>query len=171
MSKTLTVTDVYGKIVTAKVHTNPSGSTVLVPEDNDIHADVFISPEARLGHFNTLHHSCKLHGNCRIYDNTDIGPFVSLSSATLEDDVELGPGSSFDDGAIIRKNTAIEGSAYMGKSLTVGENCHIGAEARFMGSNITIGDNCQIGEGVFISSGYKAPDGTIIGDWLNIPKD
>lgn len=97
-----------------------------------------------------------------------------LGGVRVEDDVEIGAGTTIDRGAI--DDTVIGRGVKIDDQVHVGHNCVIGAHTVVAGctgiaGSCTIGSNCMIGGGVGIGDHVTIADGVIITAASQVPKD
>ena len=80
--------------------------------------------------------------------------YPQIGVVILEDNVEIGCGSTIDRGShsntIIGKNTYLDNQIHVAHNVKIGENCIIAGQVGFAGSstlgnNIMIQDDCKIG--------------------------
>jgi len=96
----------------------------------------------------------------------ELPPLVS-STATVHDDVMLGPGTVVLDGAIVNPGARIGAGCIVNTHATVehdcriGDYCHIAPGAVLCGT-VTLGDQVLVGAGACVVPGIRIPDRTLV---------
>lgn len=101
-------------------------------------------------------------------------PIPQLGGVRIDDDVEVGAGTTIDRGAI--DDTVIGPGVKLDDQVHIGHNCVIGAHTVVAGctgiaGSCTIGAHCMIGGGVGIGDHVTVVDGVIITAASQVPKD
>jgi UDP-3-O-[3-hydroxymyristoyl] glucosamine N-acyltransferase len=116
-----------------------------------IGTDVLIKPGAQLG----------LEGFGFVRDeNNRFVAFPQLGSLEIENDVEIGPNTCIDKGAL--SVTKIRCGTKIGAFVKIAHNCEIG-ESCFIGAQVFIGGSSRIGNYNWIAPGVKIRDQINIG--------
>ncbi len=157
------------------------GANVTLGDDNFIHPGVVIGDNCQLGDRVILQPNVVIGGDGFSYvtpeagsiesakqsggtdmakKNTEILKIESIGNVILEDDVEIGSGSTIDRAnlgpTLIGKGTKIDNLVQVGHNNTIGENCLIAALAGISGS-------CEIGDRVVMGGQCGIKDHTKIG--------
>ena len=100
--------------------------------------------------------------------------FPQIGIVLINDNVEIGCGSTIDRGSIsntvIGKNTYLDNQIHIAHNVKIGNNCIIAGQVGFAGSSI-LGDNVMIGGQAGISGHLKIGNNIKIGGGSGVIKD
>lgn len=158
------------------------GSCATVDEGTKIGSDTLIKSNVSIAHDVEIGANCIIHQNavigCDGFGNArdDDGSWTKipqLGRVIIEDDVEIGSGTTVDRGAIddtiIKKGARIDNLVQIAHNVVIGRNTALAGVTAVAGST-TIGDNCLIGGQSAITGHISICDNTIIGGASNIGK-
>jgi UDP-3-O-[3-hydroxymyristoyl] glucosamine N-acyltransferase len=162
-------------------------SGVRIGKGTRIYPQVFLGENVVVGSGCTIFPGVRiLHGsiignNCTIHPNAVLGAdgfgfardangtymkIAQIGNVLLEDDVEIGAGTSIDratmGSTIIRHGVKIDNLVQVGHNVEIGENTVIAGQAGIAGST-KIGKNCMIGGQVGFAGHISIADGVKIG--------
>jgi len=152
-----------------------------------IYPHVLIGSNARIGNHVRIYpgvrilHHCEIGDNCILHPNAVIGSdgfgftiqadgeayekIPHLGNVILEDNVEVGAGTTIDratiGATIIRSGVKLDNLIQIGHNVEIGENTAIAAQSGVAGST-KIGRNCMIGGQVGFAGHLSIADGTRI---------
>lgn len=139
-------------------------SNVSIAHDIEIGADCIIHQNSVIG--------CDGFGNARDEDGS-WKKIPQLGRVIIEDNVEIGSGTTVDRGAIddtiIKKGARIDNLVQIAHNVTIGRNTALAGVTAVAGSS-SIGDNCLIGGQSAITGHISICDDTIVGGASNIGK-
>jgi UDP-3-O-[3-hydroxymyristoyl] glucosamine N-acyltransferase len=146
------------------------GSNTIIKANVSIAHDVSIGDECII-HQNAVI-GCDGFGNAR-GDDGSWTKIPQLGRVVIEDDVEIGSGTTVDRGAIddtiIKKGARIDNLVQIAHNVVIGSNTALAGVTAVAGS-ATIGDNCLIGGQSAITGHIEICDNTVIGGASNIGK-
>jgi UDP-3-O-[3-hydroxymyristoyl] glucosamine N-acyltransferase len=150
------------------------GAQAYIGNGVSIGANTIIYPGAR------ILYNCAVGGNCIIHANAVIGSdgfgfapqpdgtylkIAQLGKVIIEDDVEVGAGTTIDRGSIgdtiIKKGVKLDNLIQVAHNVEIGENTVIAAQVGIAGST-KIGRNCRIAGQVGFIGHIHVADGTQI---------
>lgn len=135
---------------------------VTIGENVSIGSNCLLYPGVFINHNTIIGDNVIIHPNAVIGSDgfglyRDENSWVKMphaGSVVIEDNVEIGSGTTIDRGMIdntyLRKNSKIDNLVHIAHNVTIGENTAIAACTGIAGSTI-IGNNCTIGGGVGIN--------------------
>lgn len=161
---------------------------VVVGPSSVVGARVRIGPDTRIGANVSVGDGVIIGARVRIEANAAIGgrgfglvhngegwePVPQLGGVRIDDDVEIGAGTTIDRGAI--DDTVVGPGVKLDDQVHIGHNCVIGAYTVVAGctgiaGSCTIGAHCMIGGGVGIGDHVTIADGVVITAASQVPKD
>jgi len=158
------------------------GACASVDDNSIIGANTHIKSNATIAHDVLIGENCIIHqgavigcdgfGNARDEDGSWT-KIPQLGRVVIQDDVEIGSGTTVDRGAIddtiIKKGARIDNLVQIAHNVIVGENTALAGVTAVAGSS-KIGDNCLIGGQSAITGHISICDNTIVGGASNIGK-
>ncbi|MFC4893161.1 UDP-3-O-(3-hydroxymyristoyl)glucosamine N-acyltransferase [Pseudofrancisella aestuarii] len=170
------------------------GEDVVLADDVVIGACCTIDNNTKIGRATVIKsnvsiaHDVEIGAECIIHQNTAIGcdgfgnarnedgswtKIPQLGRVIVEDDVEIGAGTTVDRGAIddtiIKKGARIDNLVQIAHNVIIGENTALAGLTAVAGST-KIGNNCLIGGQSAITGHISICDNTVIGGASNIGK-
>ena len=140
-----------------KNHLNVTiGENVSIGNNCLLYPGVFINHDTIIGDNVIIHPNAVIgsDGFGLYHDENTWVKMPHVGSVIIEDNVEIGSGTTIDRGMIdntyIRENCKIDNLVHIAHNVTIGENTAIAACTGIAGSTI-IGNNCTIGGGVGIN--------------------
>lgn len=166
----------------------------MISETAVIGTDTVIQPNVFIGHHVTIGSNCLIHPNVTIYDNTVIGDGViihagavlgadafyfkkrteretmydkmeSCGRVVIEDDVEIGAGTTIDRGVsgdtVIGQGSKLDNLVHIGHGVVVGKNCLFAAQVGIGGKAI-IEDNVTLWGQVGVSKDLVIGTGAVV---------
>ena len=157
LSKLLYEIDKRSKYELLKNHLNVTiGENVSIGNNCLLYPGVFINHNTIIGDNVIIHPNAVIgsDGFGLYRDENTWEKMPHVGSVIIEDNVEIGSGTTIDRGMIdnthIRKNCKIDNLVHIAHNVTIGENTAIAACTGIAGSTI-IGNDCTIGGGVGIN--------------------
>ncbi len=147
------------------------GANCLIGHNSIIEKNVLIGNNCRIGS-NVIIRNSLIKNNVHILDGSIIGKkgfgffpdnkinfrYPQIGAVIIEDNVEIGCGSTIDRGSlsntIIGKNTFLDNQIHIAHNVKIGENCIIAGQVGFAGSSV-LGNNVMIGGQAGISGHLK----------------
>ena len=132
------------------------GENVKIGRNCLLYPGVFINHDTIIGDNVIIHPNAVIgsDGFGLYRDENSWAKIPHVGSVVIEDNVEIGSGTTIDRGMIdntyLRKNCKIDNLVHIAHNVTIGENTAIAACTGIAGSTI-IGNNCTIGGGVGIN--------------------
>jgi len=163
------------------------GSNCLIGHNSIIEKNVSIGDNCTIGS-NVIIRNSLIKNNVHILDGCVIGKkgfgffpdknlnfrYPQIGVVIIEDNVEIGCGSTIDRGSIsntiIGKNTYLDNQIHVAHNVKIGENCIIAGQVGFAGSS-TLGNNVMIGGQTGISGHLKIGNNVQIGGGSGVIKD
>jgi UDP-3-O-[3-hydroxymyristoyl] glucosamine N-acyltransferase len=149
------------------------GDNVSIGTDCVIHPNVFIEDGVSIGDRVILHAGVVIGADGFGYVRGDMGyhKFPQIGTVAVEDDVEVGPNTTIDRGALgrtrIGKGTKLDNLVHIGHNCDIGERVVIAAQTGISGS-VTIEDDCVIGGQVGFGDHIHVQSGAVIGSKAGI---
>ena len=149
------------------------GDNVTIGNDCVIHPNVFIEDGVAIGDRVILHAGVVIGADGFGYVRGDISyhKFPQIGTVVVEDDVEIGPNTTIDRGALgrtrIGKGTKLDNLVHVGQNCDIGERVVIAAQTGISGS-VTIEDDCVIGGQVGFGDHIHVQSGAVIGSKAGI---
>ena len=167
------------------------GSEINISASAKIGEGTFIYPNAFIGEKVCVGKNCIIHPNVTIYAYTHIGDNViihanatvgsdafyykkqkthydkmhSAGKVVIEDDVEIGSGTTIDAGVssdtIIGKGTKLDSQVHIGHDVKIGEHCIIAAQVGIAG-NTKIGNRVTLYGKVAVNKNISIGDDTVV---------
>ena len=177
---------IYGKNVLVGKNVK-IGKNCLIGHNSIIENNVIIGNNCSIGS-NVVIRKSIVHNNVNILDGCVIGKkgfgffpnnnknirYPHIGIVIIEDDVEIGCGSTIDRGSmsntIIGKNTFLDNQIHIAHNNKIGSNCIIAGQVGLAGSS-TIGDNVMIGGQAGISGHLNIGSNTQIGGGSGVIKN
>ena len=163
------------------------GANCLIGHNSIIEKNVNIGDNCSIGS-NVIIRNSLIKNNVHILDGCVIGKkgfgffpdknlnfrYPQIGVVIIEDNVEIGCGSTIDRGSIsntiIGKNTYLDNQIHVAHNVKIGENCIIAGQVGFAGSS-TLGNNVMIGGQAGISGHLKIGNNVQIGGGSGVIKD
>ena len=163
------------------------GANCLIGHNSIIEKNVSIGENCSIGS-NVIVRNSLIKNNVHILDGCVIGKkgfgffpdknsnfrYPQIGVVILEDNVEIGCGSTIDRGShsntIIGKNTYLDNQIHVAHNVKIGENCIIAGQVGFAGSS-TLGNNIMIGGQAGISGHLKIGNNVQIGGGSGVIKN
>ena len=163
------------------------GSNCLIGHNSIIEKNVSIGDNCSIGS-NVIIRNSLIKNNVHILDGGIIGKkgfgffpdknsnfrYPQIGIVIIEDNVEIGCGSTIDRGSIsntiIGKNTYLDNQIHIAHNVKIGENCIIAGQVGFAGSS-TLGNNVMIGGQAGISGHLKIGSNVQIGGGSGVIKN
>ena len=163
------------------------GLNCLIGHNSIIEKNVSIGDNCTIGS-NVIIRNSLIKNNVHILDGCVIGKkgfgffpdknlnfrYPQIGVVIIEDNVEIGCGSTIDRGSIsntiIGKNTYLDNQIHVAHNVKIGENCIIAGQVGFAGSS-TLGNNVMIGGQAGISGHLKIGNNVQIGGGSGVIKD
>tara|TARA_B100000035_G_scaffold315242_1_gene334661 strand:- start:2532 stop:3428 length:897 start_codon:yes stop_codon:yes gene_type:complete len=143
------------------------GKNVSIGNNCTIFPGVFINHNSKIGDNVVIHPNAVIgsDGFGLYQDNKLWHKIPHIGSVIIENDVEIGSGSTIDrgmiDNTLLKSNCKIDNLVHIAHNVTIGKNTAIAACTGIAGST-SIGDNCTIGGGVGINGHISISDGVHI---------
>lgn len=169
------------------------GAQAIIADEADIREHCVISPRARIGEGSLLHAGviiredviigkrCIIQNKAVIgsdgfgYAKDDMGRWYKIpqvGKVILEDDVEIGAGTTIDRAALdetrVRSNTKIDNLVQVGHGSTIGTNCLLAAQVGLAGTT-NVGNNVILAGQVGAAGHLTIGDGVIAIAQTGIP--
>ena len=157
LSKLLDRINKGNKYKLLKNHQNVTiGENVTIGNNCLLYPGVFINHDTIIGDNVIIHPNAVIGSDgFGLYRDENLwAKLPHVGSVVIEDNVEIGSGTTIDRGMIdnthLRKNCKLDNLVHIAHNVTIGENTAIAACTGIAGSTI-IGNNCTIGGGVGIN--------------------
>jgi UDP-3-O-[3-hydroxymyristoyl] glucosamine N-acyltransferase len=158
------------------------GACATIDSGAQIGSNTIIKANVSIAHDVSIGDECIIHQNAVIGcdgfgiargDDGSWTKIPQLGRVVIEDDVEIGSGTTVDRGAIddtiIKKGARIDNLVQIAHNVVIGSNTALAGVTAVAGS-ATIGDNCLIGGQSAITGHIEICDNTVIGGASNIGK-
>tara|TARA_B100000963_G_scaffold342865_1_gene344138 strand:+ start:733 stop:1713 length:981 start_codon:yes stop_codon:yes gene_type:complete len=163
------------------------GKNCLIGHNSIIEKNVIVGNNCSIGS-NVIIRNSILKNNVSILDGCVIGKkgfgffpdnkknyrYPQIGIVLIEDNCEIGCGSTIDRGSIsntiIGKNTFLDNQIHIAHNVKIGNNCIIAGQVGFAGSSI-LGDNVMVGGQAGISGHLKIGNNIKIGGGSGVIKD
>lgn len=150
------------------------GNRVTVGSETILHPNVFIEDGCTIGSRVVLHAGVVIGADGFGYVRDEAGvyhKFPQIGTVFIEDDVEIGPNTCVDRGALgetrIGAGTKIDNLVQVGHNVKIGRRCVIAAQTGISGSTI-IEDDCVIGGQVGFGDHARVLSGAVIGSQAGV---
>jgi len=143
------------------------GANVVIGKDCLIHANAVINYNSVIGDRCILHSNVVVGSEAFYYKRREAGydKLLSGGRAVLEDDVELGAGTTIDRGVTadttVKRGTKIDNLCHIGHDTVVGEDCLLAAHTGIAGCTM-VGNSVTMWGRVGVSSGLTIGDKAVI---------
>ncbi|MDW7711972.1 MAG: UDP-3-O-(3-hydroxymyristoyl)glucosamine N-acyltransferase [Deferrisomatales bacterium] len=170
------------------------GPGARVGDDTVLHPGVYVGAGAQLGQGCLLHPNAVVREGCVLGDRVILQPGAVVGSdgfgyardgarqvkipqvgiVVLEDDVEVGAGSTIDRAALgetrVGRGTKIDNLVQIGHNVRVGQDCLLVAQVGISGST-RLGDRVVLAGQVGVVGHVRIGDGAIVGAQSGVPAD
>ncbi|MEW6490227.1 MAG: UDP-3-O-(3-hydroxymyristoyl)glucosamine N-acyltransferase [Thermodesulfobacteriota bacterium] len=170
------------------------GAGARVGEETVLHPGVYVGPGARIGRGCLLHPNAVVQEECVLGDRVILQPGAVVGSdgfgfardgarqvkipqvgiVVLEDDVEVGAGTTIDRAALgetrVGRGTKIDNLVQLGHNVRVGEDCLLVAQVGVSGST-RVGNRVVLAGQVGVVGHVAIGDGAIVGAQSGVPAD
>lgn len=150
------------------------GDRVKIGSETILHPNVFIEDGCSIGSRVVLHAGARIGADGFGYVRDEEGnyhKFPQIGTVFIEDDVEIGPNTCVDRGALgetrIGAGTKIDNLVQVGHNVQIGRRCVIAAQTGISGSTI-IEDDCVIGGQVGFGDHARVMSGAVIGSQAGV---
>jgi len=163
------------------------GKNCLIGHNSIIESNVIIGNNCSIGS-NVIIRNTIIKDNVNVLDGCIIGKkgfgffpdneknfrYPHIGTVTIEDNCEIGCGSTIDRGSlsntVIGKNTYLDNQVHIAHNNKIGSNCIIAGQVGFAGSS-TLGNNVMVGGQAGISGHLKIGNNIKIGGGSGVIKD
>jgi len=171
-----------------QVHANAVvGAGVVVGEESVLHPGVVVYRGTRIGRRVIVHSGAVIGSDGFGYRRTDDGTYRKIPQVgivEIEDDVEIGAGTTIDRAAlgrtVIGRGTKIDNLVQIAHNTSIGEDCCIVAQAGVAGSSrigdstvicaqAGVSDHVSVGPGARIGAQAGVLGDVDSGDWMGSP--
>ena len=152
------------------------GKGTTIGENCVVHPNVVIYGPASIGNNVVIHANCTIGADAFYYQRKEEGhnKFVSCGRVVIEDDVEIGAGSTIDRGVTgdtrIGKGTKLDNLVMIGHDCTVGRHCIFAAQVGLAGT-VTVEDNVVLWGQVGAATGITVGKGAVVLAQSGLSKD
>lgn len=170
------------------------GAGARVGEETVLYPGVYVGPGARLGRGCLLHPNAVVREGCVLGDRVILQPGAVVGSdgfgyardgtrqvkipqvgiVVLEDDVEVGAGTTIDRAALgetrVGRGTKIDNLVQLGHNVRVGEDCLLVAQVGVSGST-RVGNRVVLAGQVGVVGHVAIGDGAVVGAQSGVPAD
>ena len=149
------------------------GDNVSIGTDCVLDPNVFVEDGCAIGDRVVLHSGVVIGGDGFGYvrDLDRYVKFPQIGTVVIEDDVEIGPNTCVDRGALgetrISQGTKIDNLVQVGHNVQIGRRCVIAAQTGISGSTV-IEDDCVIGGQVGFGDHARVQSGAVIGSQAGV---
>lgn len=150
------------------------GDGVKIGAESILHPNVFVEDGCSIGNRVVLHAGVVIGADGFGYVRDDAGnyhKFPQIGTVVIEDDVEIGPNTCVDRGALgetrIGAGTKIDNLVQVGHNVRIGRRCVIAAQTGISGSTV-IEDDCVIGGQVGFGDHARVMSGAVIGSQAGV---